>query len=85
MNRGADSVKRLLTGVAVMASALPELTEAGLTVLRDLRDTTPNLGLRLWLTKEISEAEAIIARAQLPLPKPVRVYHGRKNMRRIKF
>jgi hypothetical protein len=66
-----------------MASVIPKLTEAGLTVLRELRDTTPNLGLRMWLTKEISEAEAIINRGQLPLPRPVRLYRGRKSMRRI--
>lgn len=64
--------------------SLSEQTQAGLGELRRLRDTTPNLGLRIWLTVRIDEIESMLNRGGV-LPQPIRVWRGRKSksMRRV--
>jgi hypothetical protein len=62
-------------------SVLREQTEAGLAEMRRLRDTTPNLGLRIWLTNEIEKLEEYIGRCNGVLPRPMQVYR-RRSMRR---
>lgn len=63
-------------------SVLREQTEASLVQLRRLRDTTPILGLRIWLAGRITEIEFERDHGRV-LPKPVRLYRP-KSMRRIR-